>query len=160
MKSTPLLALAIAAAALAAPFNAVSAAPAPAAAPPSAVTPAAASVTITFAGIELPQGRIMVALYDGKQAYEGGSPVRVAPVAVSGTGEVSATIEGLAPGAYAVKAFHDVDGDGKLGKNPFGIPTEPYAFSNDAKGERGPASWEAASFALAAGANAQRITLR
>lgn len=158
MKPTPLLAIAIAAAALAAPFNAVSAAPAPAAA--AAARPAAASVTITFAGIELPQGRIMVALYDGKQAYEGGSPVRVAPVAVSGTGEVSATIEGLAPGAYAVKAFHDIDGDGKLGKNPFGIPTEPYAFSNDAKGERGPASWEAASFALVAGANAQRITLR
>jgi uncharacterized protein (DUF2141 family) len=39
--------------------------------------------------------------------------------------------EGLAPGRYAVAAYHDADGDGELDKVPPGIPTEPYGFSND-----------------------------
>ena len=39
--------------------------------------------------------------------------------------------EGLAPGRYAVAAYHDADGDGELDKFPPGIPTEPYGFSNE-----------------------------
>ena len=39
--------------------------------------------------------------------------------------------EGLAPGRYAVAAYHDADGDGELDKIPPGIPTEPYGFSNE-----------------------------
>jgi uncharacterized protein (DUF2141 family) len=145
------LAVAIAAPAVAAPV----------AAPSPAAERGSASLTVTFTGIELAQGRIMVALYDSSEAFGGGGrPVRIAPVAVAGTADVQTMFEGLAPGAYAVKAFHDVDGDGKLGSNPFGIPTEPFAFSNDAKGVRGPASWEAAAFAVAPGAASQRITLR
>ncbi len=39
--------------------------------------------------------------------------------------------EGLAPGRYAIAAYHDADGDGELDKFPPGIPTEPYGFSNE-----------------------------
>ena len=72
-----------------------------------------------------------------------------------------ATIEerlpGLKPGRYAIRVFHDLDGDGKMGLNPFGVPTEPFAFSNDAKGMMGPASWDAAAFEVKAGDNVQTI---
>ena len=155
MHFTTFLALALAAAGVGDPSHAAGEARAPVTA-----TSGNASVTITLTGMEVPKGRIMVALYDSKQAFEGGSPVRVTPIAVAGSADVSSTIEGLVPGTYAVKAFHDIDGDGKMGKNPFGIPTEPFAFSNDAKGERGPASWESAAFNVAGGTNAQRISIR
>src|SRR4051812_40863076 len=102
------------AASLAAP-----AAAAPAAAPSPAAERAGASLTITLTGIELAEGRIMVALYDSREAFGGGRPVRVAPVAVAGTADVATMFDGLAPGLYAVKAFHDVDGDGKMSSNPF-----------------------------------------
>jgi uncharacterized protein (DUF2141 family) len=79
---------------------------------------------------------------------------------VSATGDaVTATFNGLAPGQYAIRAFHDVDGDGKMGANPFGIPTEPYAFSNNAAGVMGPPKWSAAAFEVKAGANTHAIKI-
>ena len=70
-----------------------------------------------------------------------------------------ADFTGLAPGRYAVKAFHDVNGDGKMAANPFGVPTEPYAFSNNAKGMMGPPKWTDAAFEVTAGQNTHVITL-
>ena len=58
-----------------------------------------------------------------------------------------------------MRAFHDVNGDGRMNTNPFGMPTEPFAFSNNARGNMGPASWDRAEFA-AAGAVAQTIVIR
>ena len=43
--------------------------------------------------------------------------------------------------------------------NPFGLPTEPYGFSNNAVGNMGPASWDRARFTVS-GATAQTIRLR
>jgi len=37
----------------------------------------------------------------------------------------------LEPGVYAITLFHDVDGDGKMNTKGFGIPAEPFGFSND-----------------------------
>jgi uncharacterized protein (DUF2141 family) len=39
----------------------------------------------------------------------------------------------LEAGIYAVSAFIDLNGNGKLDKNFFGIPKEPYCFSNNFK---------------------------
>jgi len=39
----------------------------------------------------------------------------------------------LPAGDYAVSVYHDVNGNGKLDKNVFGAPTEPYAFSRNYK---------------------------
>ena len=54
---------------------------------------------------------------------------------------------------------HWFDGDGEMDLNPFGIPTEPYAFSNNAIGNMGPARWGQARFTVT-GATAQTIRLR
>ena len=59
---------------------------------------------------------------------------------------VPLTFENVAPGTYAVKIFQDVDGDGKMGTNALGIPTEPYGFSNNAMGNFGPPSFKEAAF--------------
>lgn len=39
----------------------------------------------------------------------------------------------LPPGEYAVSIFQDVNEDGKMNKNMFGAPSEPYGFSNGFK---------------------------
>lgn len=129
--------------------------------PASAAAPArAASLTIRFEGIETPAGQIMLSVFDNAAAHDqNGAPVRVAAVPVEGTTAV-ARFEGLKPGDHAVKSFHDIDGDGKMGSNPFGMPFEPFAFSNNAKAQGGPPPWEAARFPVAAGANAIRITIK
>ena len=56
-------------------------------------------------------------------------------------------------------ATHWFDGDGEMNTNPFGMPVEPYAFSNNAVGNMGPARWSAAHFAVS-GETAQTISIR
>lgn len=102
-------------------------------------------------------GAIMVALYDSEAAYEGGAPARVARVDVA-AGQHEAVFD-LPAGAYGMKAFHDVNGNGKMDVNPFGMPTEPFAFSNNAVGNMGPAKWDRARFEVS-GATAQTIRIR
>lgn len=116
-----------------------------------------ASVTLTFeTGRDA--GAVMVALYDSPEAWTGGRPVGQARIDVAG-GQRTATFDRLPAGDYGVKAFHDVDGDGEMDMNPFGMPTEPYAFSNNAVGNMGPAGWDRAHFAVS-GATAQTISIR
>jgi uncharacterized protein (DUF2141 family) len=48
-------------------------------------------------------------------------------------GQQSVVFTNLTPGAYAVIIFHDENDNGKLDKNPLGMPTEAYAISNNAR---------------------------
>lgn len=115
-------------------------------------------IEITF-DVGAGEGVIMAALFDSQAAYDGGgAAVRGVRIDVAG-GERVARFEGLPPGDYALRAFHDVNGDGQMNANPFGMPTEPFGFSNNAVGNMGPASWERARFAVS-GETRQTITLR
>lgn len=116
-----------------------------------------AEVTLTFqTGART--GSVMVALYDSETAWGGGAPV--AQMRVDAASEApTAVFRGLPAGTYGAKVFHDVDGDGQMDVNPFGIPTEPYAFSNNAVGRMGPPEWDQARFAVG-GAVAQTLRLR
>ena len=114
-------------------------------------------IEITF-DVGAEDGVIMAALFDNEDAYSGGAPVRAATVDVAG-GERIARFEGLPPGEYALRAFHDVNGDGEMNTNPCGMPVEPFAFSNNAVGNMGPASWERARFTVS-GDTRQTLNLR
>lgn len=119
----------------------------------------ATALTVAFKDIQTPSGVMLIALYDSQEAYDhGGRPVRAVQVPVTAAA-VETKVAGLKPGRYAIKTFHDLDSDGKMGVNPFGIPLEPFAFSNNAKGSMGPASWAAASFEVPAAGAAQTIQI-
>ena len=84
------------------------------AAPAFASDPASLSLTFETAS---DNGTVMVALYDAS-TYNGGQPVRVAQVDVA-AGQHSVSFEGLPAGEYGVKAFHDINGDGRMNTNLF-----------------------------------------
>lgn len=116
---------------------------------------AAATLTVNL-DCRSPEGRVMIAVFDSEAAYNGqGAPVRQM---AAKPGE-PVRLEGLAPGRYAIKSFHDLNGNGKMDANPFGMPTEPFAFSNNAQGHMGPASWSDAAFDVGAGGAAQTLRL-
>ena len=117
----------------------------------------ASDLTVTVEGIAKQQGSIMLGLFD-EASYEGDGAVDGANLTVEGT-SVTVTFEGLEPGEYAVRLYHDVNDDGEMNTNPFGMPTEPYAFSNDAKGRFGPAKWDDAKFSVEAEGTAHTITM-
>jgi len=128
------------------------------AAMPAQSQDAAIDLQITVAGIGQQTGNVLVALYASADAYSDGEREDGLKL-VANQSLVSGTIAGLAPGIYAIKLFHDVNGDGKLDKNWAGIPSEPYGFSNDAPARFGPAKWEDAKFELNATAAEQTIHL-
>lgn len=105
-----------------------------------------------------PTGAVMVTLFDSEAAYAGGAPVRQARIDLA-KGERTAVFGGLQAGNYAVKAFHDVNGDGRMNANPFGVPIEPVAFSNNAPVNMGAPGWDKVRFEVR-GATAQTIKFR
>lgn len=127
-------------------------------APPPAAPQTDANLTVTFPDLKAHTGALHVAVYDSAQAWKGGKAV--ASVDIPAAEAAPSLRLDLPAGTYAIRAFHDVDGDGRLGTNGFGIPVEPYGFSNDAKGMMGPPAFEAAAFTLAPGENAQVLNLR
>ena len=124
-----------------------------------APTPETAALALSFPDLKTKTGPIMIVVFDSAQGWASGKPAHVA-MASAADAEPAARIEGLKPGLYAARVFQDVNSDGKLGANPFGLPTEPYGFSNAAQANMGPPSFEEASFTLIAGDNAQIITLK
>jgi len=114
-------------------------------------------VTLTVTDISEHKGALMVAVYDAA-GYDTDKPVTGLSVPVT-AGSASTTFE-LPAGTYGIKLFHDVDGDGKMGMNPFGMPTEPFAFSNSAPAQFGPAKWDAAKFDVAAPTATHTIKLQ
>lgn len=102
-------------------------------------------------------GRVMIAVFDNEAAYDGrGAPVRQ----LAAEPGQPVRLDGLKPGRYAIKSFHDLNGNGKMDTNPFGMPTEPFAFSNNAVGNMGPARWTDAAFDLSADGASQTLRLR
>jgi uncharacterized protein (DUF2141 family) len=130
--------------------------------PALAQTAATATTTLTvnFDGIKAPMGAIFVAVFDSEAAYDnGGKPVHADIVPVSGP-TAAMVVRSLAAGRYAIRVFHDLDGNGKMNRNPFGIPVEPFAFSNNAPLQGRQATWAEASFEVTAEAAAATISFR
>ena len=69
-------------------------------------------------------------------------------------------IEDVRAGIYAIAVFQDLNEDGILNKGAFGVPTEPYGFSNNVRGKLGPPSFDAASFDVSSESEQVDIDLR
>ncbi len=63
----------------------------------------------------------------------------------------SCVFKKIGKGEYAASAFQDSDGNGKLTTNLFGLPSEDYCASNDARNPIGPPSFRAAKFPFRGG---------
>ena len=103
-----------------------------------------ASLVVRLHGVRPREGTIRLAIFQNGRGFpaDGGMRVSVTPE----TSVTEATIDGLVLGEYAVAVFQDLDEDGLLDKGVWGVPTEPYGFSNDARGQFGPPSFAAAAF--------------
>lgn len=105
----------------------------------------AATLTIEVQQVAA-QGNLMVAIYDRADLWLK-TPLRgLRQAAVAGT--MTVEVPDMPEGDYAVSLFLDRNSNGKLDTNPLGMPTEPYAFSNDAAGAYGPPRYEQARFSV------------
>lgn len=120
---------------------------------------AGSSVTVQVDGALPAKGTVVVALFDSEEAFLKDS-IADQTATLSEDGTAVATFEGIAPGVYAISAFHDKNGNGKLNTNFLGIPKEKTGASNNPKPRMGPPLFEASKFELGAEPLTLAITVR
>jgi uncharacterized protein (DUF2141 family) len=112
----------------------------------------AADINVTVTNIQSTEGFVGCALFPATAAetfpldLTKATPQR----AKSTDGVWRCTFPNLPAGSYAVSAAHDVNGNGKPDKNFVGIPTEPWAVSNNVRPTLRPPKFAEAAFTLTA----------
>lgn len=117
----------------------------------------AADLTVVVGGITKGEGQVMVALFNDATGFPRGKVLN-GQMTPAKPGQVEVTFKDLAPGTYAVSAYQDLNSNQRLDANMVGMPTEPYGFSRDAKGQFGPPKFGDA--AIQVGSEAQRIQFK
>lgn len=120
--------------------------------PPAPAAPGTATLVVEVTGLKDDRGTLHAALYASEDGFptQPEKALRQSDVPISG-GRARVVFEGLPPGGYAVAAYHDENGNGKLDTGFLGIPTEGLGATNDAKGFMGPPSFEKARVEVPAG---------
>ena len=103
-----------------------------------------AVLRVKVSNIEENKGEVFVWIFNSEQSYMKQEYAKKV-VPVKSVNDLIAEIK-LPIGRYAISVYHDVNGDGELTTNFFGIPKEPYGFSNNPKTTIGPAKYDQAVF--------------
>ena len=119
----------------------------------------AGDVTIEVSVPSDRQGTVMAAIFDKAEAFPRGAALRTA-TAQSIKGKTTLLFADLPKGDYAVTAFLDENSNNKLDGNLFGIPTELYGFSRNARGLTGAPPFADAAFRVEDGAQLQVFDLK
>ena len=115
-------------------------------------------LSVKISGIKEQTGTIMIAVYQSKETFLTKEVYKWSSIEVSEAVE-TATID-IPFGSYAISIYHDLDDDGELDRNLFGIPSEPTGFSNNARGVLGtPPGFEDAKFEFSSGNTSATIQL-
>lgn len=93
------------------------------------------------------EGIVHVAIYHSKSSFLKRPYYQT--TFVSKSNQILVPIDEFPEGEFAVAAFLDTNGNGKLDTNFFGVPSEPYGFSNNVRGVVGPPHWKDARMRLA-----------
>ncbi len=102
--------------------------------------------SLRISGIQADGGPVRVAIFNSATAFPDHEQADqklsfVSPHATA----AQAPVEDLPATPFAVAVYQDLNNDGRLNRGMFGIPAEPYGFSNGAMGSMGPPSFEAAA---------------
>jgi uncharacterized protein (DUF2141 family) len=106
-------------------------------------TATAGTLRVEVGNVRTAQGRVHIYVCTEAQFLKS-CPVKAEAPARAGMTVV--TVSGLPAGRYAVQAFLDENGNGKLDRALFGVPKEGVGFSNDARIKLAPPKWSDAMF--------------
>lgn len=122
------------------------------------VSAQAADLALRIDDVKSADGTVSVALYNSADSFLKKPAHYTRAKAEKGT--VTVDFKDLPEGEYAVALYHDANANGKMDKNMIGMPTEDFAFSNNAMGKMGPPSFEQAKLAVPAAGLAATVSLK
>lgn len=117
-------------------------------------------LVVELKGLKSPRGSVALALFDDAESFDSRRDAVRSEFVPLRKKRLRWVVDGLAPGHYALVAYHDRNDNGELDRRAFGIPAEPYAFSNDARGRFGPPGFEAARFEIGPGSTRVKLRLK
>ena len=105
------------------------------------------NLTVEVTNFKNANGKLRVALFTDETNYLKDSQFAMDTIIYSQE-RVQVLFANLPAGEYAISIYHDENDNGKLDANFMGIPSEPYAFSNNAPSRFGPAKYAESKFTL------------
>jgi uncharacterized protein (DUF2141 family) len=115
-------------------------------------------IDVVVTNIKVLQGDVRVGLFNNEKDFLE-KPIEGKVVKVTSS-EAVVSFEGLPDGDYAVSIFHDENRNQELDKNMIGVPTEGFAFGNNAMGTFGPPSFEKAKVTIKGNSVRQEVALK
>ena len=115
------------------------------------------TMTIEVSNIQTGTGQVLIAVYNKSDGFMSeDKAIFKKSYSVSKSGSITVTLPDCKDGDYAISCFHDVNGNGVLDKNLFGVPTAPYGFSQNVRPKFRAPSWEESKFDF----NGQQVNIR
>lgn len=113
---------------------------------PAPAASAQGCIDVEVRNVRPSQGTLMVAVYSDTATF---NKQPSATTQLPAPSEATAKIQlcGIAGSPVALMLFQDLNGNGKLDKNVFGIPSEPWGASGTTQPTSAP-SWESAAVVL------------
>ncbi len=126
----------------------------------AAPAPDPVDLDIVLTGLRSDAGKVHVCLWHLPNAFpDCGKGVDVRKLSAPAAKTVSISVAGLRPGAYAISAMHDENGNARLDKSAIGLPTEGVGFSNNPKLMFGPPPYARTRFEATA-ATTQTVRMK
>lgn len=114
----------------------------------SSTTNLLSSIEINLSEMASTNGTINLAIYNNSSTFNDPNQVYRHVFLPCTASQMNLQVDSLPAGDYAFAIFHDENNNNELDQNWLGIPTEGFAFSNNANGTFGPPSWTQAQFSL------------
>lgn len=110
------------------------------------LAPAKDQLVLEISGLELIEGNLYISLYDNESNWMNtDSANQKVMVPVTRNPEMI-VMPNIPPGKYAIAIYQDLNDNEIMDETEIRIPKEPFGFSNNPRGLRGPASFKQASF--------------
>lgn len=117
------------------------------------------SISIDVEGIKEVKGEIGILVFNQAKGFPSDEKKAILKKVVQvNSKRMNIELDPLPYGKYAISIVHDVNANEKLDKNIFGVPAEPFGFSNVDKVYFGPPKFEEAQTMLSA--QKQNIIIR
>jgi len=120
----------------------------------------AARIVVTITGLKSNEGGVYVGLYATPSKFLNGTQVDAMKKVAASTAPITIVFDNLAPGTYAVGAFHDENNNNQLDRNFLGLPTEGYALSNGVRAVTSKPTFQQAAFTVGNAGAAVSLQIR
>ena len=118
------------------------------------------NLTIKIQGLHSDQGQAIFVLMDSESSHKGTTPIfskKLIPIVQH---SAEATFPEIPAGEYSAVVYHDVNGNGELDRYFFGLPKEPYGFSNDVRNPIGFPGFDESRFKVSTSESHHTITVK